>query len=195
MTRAVYKCFIYKNQGQGKNTTLTTFLNNLEYDGEFIAKENVSFDKEQLNRYIAEVQENSKILKVENFHLKENNWLKMSYSGLASRLEWKIKEQFESSDEAYDEFVFKELKKGAQTGNFLHFIFENLDFTYEESWEWVIERAIKRFVSKTDEDLDLKLKELVTHVLHTEIQATIIDLNCRVSDPRNVYMNWNLIFP
>lgn len=171
LTRAVYKCFIYKNERLGKNTTLTTFLNNLEYDGEFIAKENVSFDKEQLNRYIAEVQGNSKILKVENFHLKENNWLKMSYSGLAARLEWKIKEQFESSDEAYDEFIFKELKKGAQTGNFLHFIFENLDFTYEESWEWVIERAIKRFVSKTDEELYLKLKELVTHVLHTEIQT------------------------
>src|SRR5690554_7271267 len=46
--------------------------------GEFIVKENVSFDKEQLNRYIAEVQESSKILKVENFHLKENNWLKRS---------------------------------------------------------------------------------------------------------------------
>lgn len=170
LTRAIYKCFIYKSNGS-KNSTLSYFLAENTFDGQFIEEKNEVVNEENAKKYIPEVQEEPKILKAENFNLRENNWLRMSYSGLAAHLEWKIKEKFESSENEYDTFVFKELKKGAQTGNFLHFIFENLDFTFEDSWQWVIERAIKRFVSKAEEDLEDKLLELFKHVLQTEISA------------------------
>lgn len=170
LTRAIYKCFIYKSDGS-KSSTLSEFLNHIEIDYQFIEDQNEMVNVENAKKYFPSKKEEAKILKANSFNLKENNWLKMSYSGLAARLEWKLKENLENYENNYDNFIFKELKKGAQTGNFLHFIFENLDFTYEDSWTRIIQRAIKRFVSKVDTDLELNLLELLKHVLHTEINT------------------------
>lgn len=168
ITRAVYKCIIFKND-YFKTSTFCTFLNVIDIDGKRIEEYSEFINEDHAKRYVPAKQKQSEILKANNFQLRENNWLRMSYSGLAAQNEWKIKEAFESSDNAYDQFIFKDLKKGAQTGNFLHFIFENLDFTKEEHWIYVVDRAIKRFITNPEEELNVKILDLLKHVLQTEI--------------------------
>ncbi len=51
----------------------------------------------------------------------------------------------------YDSFIFHTLRRGAKTGNFLHFIFEHLSFTDERRWDKRLEEGIRRFVPGQDE--------------------------------------------
>jgi exodeoxyribonuclease V beta subunit len=54
--------------------------------------------------------------------------------------------------EGYNRFIFKQLKKGAHTGNLLHYVFEHINFTEPGNWEEVVQRALKRLSGKTDTD-------------------------------------------
>lgn len=170
LTRAIYKCYIYHSTYY-KNSTLATFLKALEVDGQGIAQKRNEENQQFTGRYVAAQVMAPKDLVAENFKLHQNNWLRMSYSGLAGQTEWQAKALFESAEDAYDQFVFKDLKKGAKTGNFLHFLFENLNFTKEETWERTMERAIKRFSSAEDEVFKAHLLTLLQQVLQTEIST------------------------
>lgn len=172
LTRAVYKNFIYKSgSNYHKHSTLSTFLTAALVESDFIEQNNEMVNVKKAKKYVSQQVDLSEILKANQFTLLQNDWLRMSYSGLSANLDWKVKERFQDSAIAYDEFIFKTLKKGAKTGNFLHFVFENLVFNRPETWRKSLERAMKRFSIAMDDTTISHLMTLLAHVLQTEISA------------------------
>ena len=81
-----------------------------------------------------------------NFSLLEQNWRKMSYTMLAAKGEMIPKERSGINTDPYETFIFQTLRRGAKTGNLLHYIFENVNFSDRSYWERVLQEAIRRFV-------------------------------------------------
>jgi hypothetical protein len=49
-----------------------------------------------------------------------------------------------ASKNAYDQFIFYQLRKGAFTGNLIHYLLEHIDFTQPASWSFTINKALQR---------------------------------------------------
>ena len=102
----------------------------------------------------------------DNFHLENVNWIKTSYSGLNPEHDPVIKPKTSITfAAAYDKFAFQDLKKGAHTGNLLHYIFEHIDFTNPpDAWKFTVEQAMKRLSGSTNEDYCNNIIELLKQV-------------------------------
>ena len=104
------------------------------------------------------------------FALQQPNWIKTSYSGLNP--DHDVIPAPKSSQPltiSYDKFVFQELKKGAHTGNLLHYIFEHIDFSDQRNWTRVVEQAMKRLSGLANEDyrdqILLLLKQVTSAIM------------------------------
>jgi exodeoxyribonuclease V beta subunit len=169
ITRAVYKCYIFKNLFY-KTSTLATFLNALkESDPSLIKFEEeappapmVSYRKAIAPKVLAAAQP-------VRFVLQEENWRKMSYSMLAAKLDHRVPPRSPQQPQAYDNFIFHTLRRGAKTGNFLHFIFENISFSDDSRWDKWLEEAVRRFAPGQQEIYLPMLREMLQQVLHTNI--------------------------
>ncbi|MDX9705411.1 MAG: 3'-5' exonuclease, partial [Weeksellaceae bacterium] len=167
LTRAVYTCFLYRNT-RYKNTSLSFFTDEVR-DNPLIS---TIESAENQGYYISNKQVNIQHKRVvKNFKLKENAWQQMSYSGLSAHLALPSKENYTETEENYDRFIFKDLRKGAQTGNFLHFIFENLNFSNPDTWQYAIDKAISRFIpaKKEDEKFQRNIHIFLNHVMNAEL--------------------------
>ena len=169
LTRTVYKCFIFKNEHH-KSSTLSTFLNSLvsappsliAFEKDLPADPVQPYRKLKIN--VAPV----KAAPV-HFQLLEPNWRKMSYTMLAAKGDTSPRARSEKRQDPYETFIMHTLKRGAKTGNLLHYIFENINFAEETHWERVIIEAIRRYVPG-QQDLYLPmLRQLLQHVFNTEI--------------------------
>jgi exodeoxyribonuclease V beta subunit len=88
-----------------------------------------------------------------NFSLKQPNWIKTSYSGLNPEHDViPAPRSVNPLTNSYDKFVFQDLKKGAHTGNLLHYIFEHIDFSDQRNWSRVVEQAMKRLSGSANEE-------------------------------------------
>ena len=81
--------------------------------------------------------------------------------------------------DTYDEFIFKQLKRGANTGNLLHHIFERIDFSDDAHWGNIVEAAINRFMPNSPVEHAAQLLQLLHHVTDTAIRVgdTVFSLN------------------
>lgn len=154
ITRAVYKCFIYKvNVIKGgystKNSALAVFVNELRGKNNSLIHFEDAFALPQGVKY-RQVEKSQKPTYIEaaNFKLAQLNWCKMSYSFLAAGHDKLPKPKTLNDATDYDQFVFTDLLKGAQTGNLLHYLFENVDFGNPKRWETVIDDALVQFLPR-----------------------------------------------
>ncbi len=73
--------------------------------------------------------------------------------------------------EAYDQFIFQDLARGADAGTALHSIFEHLNFAAPDSWDQTLKEASKYYSNIIkEESLDL-FKQLVTQVMNAELDC------------------------
>ncbi|HSB93097.1 MAG TPA: exodeoxyribonuclease V subunit beta [Flavitalea sp.] len=170
LTRAVYKCFIYKNGKAAKNSTLTPFI-----DGRFVIESSLVEIKQPAEppgdyRYRQEAKTIPVARKAENFELHHINWRKASYTSIAAKHEFRIKPITGGHLEAYDRFIFYQLLKGAHTGNLLHYIFEHVNFASDSNWSYVINKAITQFVPGKRELYSPLLLQLVETIVHVPIK-------------------------
>jgi exodeoxyribonuclease V beta subunit len=108
-----------------------------------------------------------------NFKLNHANWTKTSYSGLNPEHDLiPVPKSNIPAASSYDRFVFQELKKGAHTGNLLHYIFEHIDFTDQKKWEKVVEQAMKRLSGLVDEAYRNNILLLLTQILSTTMPGS-----------------------
>lgn len=172
ITRAVYKCFIYKNNSNyNKNSSLTYFTDQIR-ETEFIR---FTQPAEPDASYYSPPESPEQIHpQIEKIELRENNWQQMSYSRLSAHGELSLRQNYTATDESYERFIFRDLPKGAHTGNFLHFMFENLNFGHPDSWDFGIEKALSRFIpaKKGDMEFSENIRTLVSHVLNSELEAS-----------------------
>jgi len=171
ITRAVYKCFIYKNNSNYyRNSSLTHFTEQIR-ESEFIQFTQAVEPIE--NHYSPPKMPEQIHPKIEKIELRENNWMQLSYSRLSAHGELLSRENYTATEESYERFIFRDLPKGAHTGNFLHFLFENLNFGYPDTWDSTIEKALARFMpsKKDDSPFSDNLNSLLGHVLNAELMA------------------------
>lgn len=175
LTRAKYACFINSNNSnKNNNSTLRRFVKALR-DNETAALEAgiATFDAPipdpgytyDSGEPVYPVQYE----KANRFHLLQPYWRKMSYSFLNPEHTLPSLPYASTYDSAYDQFIFKELKKGAHTGNLLHFIFERIDFVDPAYWETVVRQALKRLSSSTDDSSVQHLVQLLETITRVDL--------------------------
>ncbi|RAI97850.1 DNA helicase/exodeoxyribonuclease V beta subunit [Chitinophaga skermanii] len=174
ITRAVYKCYIYSNLRASKST-LKVFVNELK--GMFIDAALISIQSQLPTMPTVPYKEQAlpssgpRNTKQVFFQLEEEHWRKMSYTMLSAKAELKSLPYGEAIDDAYDQFIFNTLKRGAKTGNLLHFIFENISFSDDSKWEYWLKTALDRYLPGQDEVYMPMLQQLVQHVVRVPLQV------------------------
>ncbi len=169
ITRARYQCYITSNTASYyKNSTLRTFSNALNPVAKNLKQVEFWIPPEPVrnfryNNVSAAVQ--PVYAMANNFILQNVNWIKTSYSSLNPEHDSVPAPRSSSSiDDEYDKFTFQELKKGAHTGNLLHYIFEHIDFSNSDNWARVVEQAMKRLSGSADEVYRDNIIELLHQV-------------------------------
>jgi exodeoxyribonuclease V beta subunit len=74
------------------------------------------------------------------------------------------------------------LKKGAYTGNLLHYIFEFINFSDDSQWKKIIANALKRLSPGNQDTYAISLLEMLKHVTHTQLicddaSFRLVDIN------------------
>ena len=171
ITRAVYKCFIYRNT-HNKNSTLSQFID--------VIKTLETNENNRLINFILPVQCDkvyayrptwtpSPVLPLIAFNLSHQNWTRLSYTMLASKGELSAKPRSGNCPLEYDQFIFSQLARGAKTGNLLHYLFENIDFSSPDYWQYHVVQAIKRFAPGFEKVYSPMLLLLLDHVTQSII--------------------------
>lgn len=111
--------------------------------------------------------------KIPNIELYDANWQKTSYSKLNVKQELFSQVYQDSGDNEFDKFVFRQMRKGAQTGNMLHDLFERLDFTNKDYWENNIKSSLNRYpgTGVKDEDAFL-MTTMLEQITNTKLPTT-----------------------
>ncbi|OQP49287.1 exodeoxyribonuclease V subunit beta [Niastella yeongjuensis] len=173
ITRAVYKCFIYKNTSTKNNkSSLAPFIEGCKNADPLLieTKDALPIPEREQNSQAEASQDLAGGRVVDNFSLVQNNWRKISYSSLAAKEGLSLKNTDNQYRDTYDQFVFSQLTKGVNTGNMLHYIFENINFTDNSKWGRVLEDAINQFAHRQRELYFPMLQQLLQVVLHTALQ-------------------------
>ena len=173
ITRAVYKCYIYKNIYKHYNSSsLVPFYKNVREKQSPLA---ISFAPSAIpSNYRYKVISEEKVvdqLVPRDFQLLENNWRRISYSALSAKPEPVMKKVLKNYSGEYDEFVFNTLGKGVNTGNMLHFILENIHFGDQGRWSYFIEQAVKKYAPLQQEQYSIMLKRMLEQVMNVEINT------------------------
>ena len=188
ITRSVYKCFIFKLKSMS-NTALSPFVDAISNT----PKPGISFDECPILPkgyfYSDSAAEKPVYAEAQNFHLAQTNWRKISYSFLAAMHTYHPKPETGNYATDYDRFVFSDLVRGPKTGDLLHFIFENIDFTDDSQWDFVIGEALNQFLPKYKSEFAPFLKQMVSETLNSqmnlngeEIKLSTIDNARRINE-------------
>ena len=99
-----------------------------------------------------------------------------SYSSLAVHEGHHQYPRREEQQEAYDSFIFKNMPRGASIGNFLHYLFENIEFSNPQT-DRLLKRAQRRFGSHLIQDEHLPFyEELINHTLQADLPGLDVNL-------------------
>lgn len=171
ITRAIYKCFIYKNTYRNYNdSSLSTFINALT-PSSVINFEDPDIDTENYY-YKADIPvTEAKRSSIVTFDLLQKNWQRMSFTSLAANLEIRPKIKAAPNKDPYEQFILNQLTRGNITGNMLHYIFENIHFSDDSKWPLVVEKAIKRFAPGSKDIYEEFLPEMIHQVLNAPIHT------------------------
>ncbi|TAH03428.1 MAG: hypothetical protein EAZ15_03135 [Sphingobacteriales bacterium] len=169
ITRAVYKCFIYRNNYY-KTSALTHFTKVLNKDNPNLIIQTNEYPTE--NHYSPIITSLSPLPATQspvNFQLQQKYWYKLSYSFLKAPYANHPTIKSNQKLNAYGNFIFNDLAKGAKTGNMLHNIFENIHLDNPKTWPRALNNAIKGFAIKETENFSAKLLEMLHHTLNATI--------------------------
>ncbi len=172
ITRAVYKCYI-GHLPRNQNTSLNPFVKAVQPSAEQTRLINFSQPKDASSdyQYSKSAEQQLSVPSYANkFSLNEKYWRKLSYSSLAKKPIYVKKKNDLMDLKDYESFIFKKLQKGNITGNLLHHIFENIDFTNDHYWERNIHASLIRFLPRQLENYKASLIELLGEVLHAKIE-------------------------
>lgn len=171
ITRAVYKCYIFRNTGS-KNSTLGYFTQALKGSASPLLKtENALIVPEGfMYRNNMSIMRTPAVARKVNFMLSEQNWTRTSYSRLSGPHTRSVRSISNNPEDPYDRFMFTTLPKGVNTGNMLHLLFESINFTDNSKWQDKIVSAISRFAPKSADTFSQMLLRMLVHVLRTKIK-------------------------
>ena len=172
MTRAKYALFVGSHTHHYyQNSTLRKFLNALDKDP--VTAESCGIIRSDASsivdgyRYTPVTQIFPvEFAKANHFVLLQQNWKKLSYSFLNPEHSSLRNQEKVLIADPYEQFVFHDLKKGAHTGNLLHYIFERIDFTDPTGWEYIVELSAKRLSVNVGNENIQHLLLMLDHIIH-----------------------------
>jgi exodeoxyribonuclease V beta subunit len=174
LTRAKYNLIII-NKTKNNKHSLAGFIKALPGDTNTIEVIN----REDLERgakgNLEKGLKNTQVMKnpLPSITFADSQYKKMSYSFLAAHPTKGFKEQIvEYALGTYDQFVFKDLPKGAHVGNLLHDIFEYIDYSDSSKWMDIIQNVIIRYLpsQKHNPSFSESLLKLIEHTLQAKIK-------------------------
>ncbi len=173
ITRAVYKCYIYRITSKYyNNSSLGKFLTAIGRQDESLIAYKPAPAADKTYRYRETEQELLATPKLPvTFLLQHSNWTKMSYTMLAQKHEGTSLPRSRNKLGSYDQFIFSQLARGNKTGNLLHYIFENVHFTDDRNWKHVIDEALKSHLPQHSEQYAPMLLEMLQQVLNAPIEV------------------------
>jgi exodeoxyribonuclease V beta subunit len=171
ITRAVYKCYISRNsQSKFNDSALAVFVTALKQKPSPLVRFEPVAVLPAAYRYTSTKEQfRPAYLQAANFALSEANWRRMSYTYLDPEHAIVSRANPPKSVDGYDEFIFRMLRRGTNTGNLLHYIFERIDFMDPAYWPKLIGDGLKRFISNPPAEYHSKLLELLQHVTQNKI--------------------------
>jgi exodeoxyribonuclease V beta subunit len=178
LTRAKYKCFVMRYNKKRGGSTISNFINAIDESTRngiqnFIVPGDIDVTASSGFIYTNQKQQYPIVYKkAVNFTLQDVDWKKMSYSGLNPEHIPSAQTNSSAVNSGYDRFIFEELRKGAHTGNLLHYIFENADFADQDQWRPVIAQGIRRLSAKMDDKGTEGLIEMMKHITSTNLPCS-----------------------
>jgi exodeoxyribonuclease V beta subunit len=211
VTRAKYHCYILTSNIEIENDTLSfhmiplvkangkldeiRFFSDINDKLDFVNQLNLDEDAPEHTEFeesapppSQDFRDDRDIDPIPRIHLPDHDWQKTSYSGLKKESGRVIKDMLVAPVMTdYDHFTFETLPKGAQAGDFLHDIFERIDFSDTDTWEPVVRQMIRRYqIQKDDPEFISNMIRLIDTVvdtgLHTE--SSVIHLRDIRKDQR-----------
>jgi exodeoxyribonuclease V beta subunit len=178
VTRAKYACFIQTNEAGYYNGSGLRYLRQqmsehgvpdslIDLDWKIALDANGTLrmplpanDMQPVERVYASARNFEK-------NIRQTKWQRTSYSRLSPEHVYTPVPRKETIDTDYDRFVFREIRKGAHTGNLIHYIFERIDFTKEDNWGVIIDRAIRRLSGRQPDKFTEKMTDMIRQVMET----------------------------
>jgi len=173
VTRAAYQVFIMKNTSTRLGeTSLKPFYEALKAGG---SSDHIRFaDPAEIpdrQTYQAGRRWEPLVpLRPAAFSLSDLSWRRLSYTFLAYHQPYLARVEGGAASDSYDDFVFRALSRGPLTGNFLHYIFERIDFTAEWGWQALIAQAVTRFIPGMPPEHQALMLDLIRHTIGAEIK-------------------------
>ncbi len=166
LTRAVYKAIIiHKSKDK---CGIKTFIDAAQAQNTYYYEPHLESDNRIYNERKTKV---TKTPKEFSSTMVNSSWNNFSFSMLSEYAPHLHSATIELSDE-YEKFIFEEFPKGTLAGNFMHYLFENTDFT-TDNFNRGIKKALDRYnsVFNPDDDklLESQLESMLDHVLNTNI--------------------------
>jgi exodeoxyribonuclease V beta subunit len=183
LTRAVYTCSLYKNTWSGNyHSSITPFINAV------IPNSLIALRPAEILQKYAAVEGWKAPRKIKNvsFSLAHENWVKMSYTMLAAKHEQARRAISLKKANPYDDFVFRELKKGAVTGNLLHQVLENIHFDNTANWANEIKRSVLRYAPQQKDLYEIMLHQVMTEVLNAPVRLDSIFKMSDISSEKKI---------
>lgn len=177
LTRAVYQCYIFRSKASTySNSTLNTFMEGAKYWQPQLVQQHTPPEVPEGYRYRLQGTQNLNLSSVAtgsrpvHFVLKEAEWVRSSFSGLALQKAGHAAKPSGAEHTAdYDRFMFQELEKGVRTGNMLHALLEVVDFTRDTRWAQQVQQVVQQFAPSKAE----RYEPLLLQMLHELLQASI----------------------
>lgn len=210
ITRAKYNAFLFlKGPTINKNGSLSAKNGSLAYYSESLRQRDVDtyFSDDKQRTFVGyrhrtlnqQAQSPTLVAFPSDRHIPDRNEHKLSYSFLAAKQSKLPKEQGAEIHDDYDKFVFHDLPKGADIGNFLHYIFEFIDYNDASKWTDNIKNAIRYFApSKVgDTYFENMIYQLVEHTVYAtiEVHQTTFSLSQIKMNKRVNELEFNIPLP
>ena len=173
ITRAVYKCYLFHSDHHSANdSSLNAFLKVMDFSRPNLVAKTDALEIPKAPRAIRSTSVAGVVETPQNvsFSLRERNWTKMSYTMLAKKGEIVSRIAAAPQQDAYDDFIFKQLTRGSKTGNLLHEIFENISFSHETSWEKVIGEALGKHIPARQETFAPFLLDMLRQTIYLPLK-------------------------
>jgi exodeoxyribonuclease V beta subunit len=169
VTRARYQCLITANMASKySKSCLRVFTKSIKSNKQGIPGVALHTPDAAVRKPAArmEVRLERTYARADYFSLSQLKWRRTSYSALnPEHTVFSTVSDPQAVMDGYNRFIFRQLKKGAHTGNLLHYVFEHINFTEPGNWEEVVQRALKRLSGKTDTDYALGILRMLERII------------------------------
>lgn len=171
LTRAVYQCHIISNtSSSNKNSELKAFLNSLKPDD--LIRYAVEDEEKTDKKYFSKNDDINFSPKKVSIPEPDTAWQISSFSSISDSHVSIHESEVPAFSNEYDKFVFELLPRGTSAGNFLHELFENIDFTNSSNWLDVIRKSGAKYSSIYNPEHESFYLQLISNTLSAKINTS-----------------------